>query len=83
MSVCKVVTQWKNVHLPPLTLCHRITPKDDLVTNLYTLWTTPSVTIVRNSSVHAHIHSHMLTMRWSVAEILNRLKRLWIGTMGH
>ena len=29
----------------PFTLCHNITPKHDQVTNLYTLWATPSVTV--------------------------------------
>ena len=34
------------------TLCHSITLIDDQVTILYTLWTTPSVTIARNLPVH-------------------------------
>ena len=40
-----------------LTLYCCVTPKDDQVTTLYTLWTTPSVTVARNSSEHAHITS--------------------------
>ena len=45
-----------------LTLCHHITPKDVRVTTLYTLWTTPSVTIARNSYAHACIHLLMPTV---------------------
>ena len=51
MFVCDLVT-----HVPPFTLCCHITPKDNQVTPLYTLWITPSVTISRNSSVHARIN---------------------------
>ena len=40
--------------IPPLTLCCHVTLKHDRVTTLYTLWTTPSVTVVKLSSVHAH-----------------------------
>ena len=38
------------------------TPKDDRVTTLCTPWTTPSVTIARNSSAHAQNHLYMLTV---------------------
>ena len=68
--VCDLVTQCQNVHLPPLTLCFCFTPKETRVTTLNTLWTTPSVTIARNSSVHARIHLRMLTVPNSEAEIL-------------
>ena len=53
------MTQWQKVHLPPPALCHHVTPKDDRVTTLYTLWTTPSVTEARNSYEHACIPLHM------------------------
>ena len=43
-------------------------------TTLYTPWTTTSVTLARNSSVHAGIHLHMPTLRSSEVEILNFLK---------
>ena len=52
--VCEVVTQWQNVHSPQLIQGRRNTPVDGRVTTLYTPWTTPSVTIARNSSAHAH-----------------------------
>ena len=57
--------------IPPLTLCHCITTKDDPVTTLYTPWATPSVTIARNSYVHARNHLRMLTLPNLEAEILN------------
>ena len=74
--VWDLVTQWRNVHLPPLTLCHRVKPKDDRVTTLCTPWITPSVTIARNSSVHARIRLHIPTVSNTEAEILNILKLL-------
>ena len=51
--------QWQIVHLPPLALNHRVTPKDDRVTALYTQWPTAAVTVVRHSSAHARICLHM------------------------
>ena len=39
---------------PLLAVCRRVTPKNDQVTTLYTLWTTTSVTVARNSTVHVH-----------------------------
>ena len=74
VCVCDLLTQWWNVHLPPVTLCRHVTPKDDWVTTLYTLWTTPSVGVARNSYAHAHNHLRMLTVRQSEAEILKYLK---------
>ena len=47
--ICDLETQWQNVHLSPLTLCCHVALKDDRVTTLYTLWTTPSLL-----SVNAH-----------------------------
>ena len=41
------------------------------VTTLYTLWTTPSVTIARNSSAHAGICLCMITVANSEVQILN------------
>ena len=52
MRSCVTVT---NHPIPPLILCHRVTPKDDKVTTVYTPWTTPSDTIAKNSCTHAHI----------------------------
>ena len=43
-------------------LCHCITPKDDRVTTLCTPWTTPMVTVERNSYVHTQNHVRMLTV---------------------
>ena len=71
MRTCDTVAK---CHLPPLTLCHRGTLKDDRVTTLYTLWTKPPVTIARNLSVHAHFLLSMLMVPKSEAEILNILK---------
>ena len=48
--------------IPQLTLCRRITQKDNQVTTLYTPWTTPSVTVARNSYVQPRIHLCMLTV---------------------
>ena len=51
---------------------------------LYTLSTIPSVTVAKNSSVHARIHLRMLTVRNSEAEILNSLKLQWnMQSNGH
>ena len=50
------MSQWRNVHVPPLALCHRTTLK------VYTPWTTLSVTVARNSSAYARIHLRMLTI---------------------
>ena len=69
-----LVSQWRNIHIPPLALCCRVTLKDDRVTTLYTPWTTPSVTMARNSYAHAWNHLRMLTVPNSEAEILNILK---------
>ena len=52
----------RNVHVPPLTVSRRITPKDDRITTLYTPWATPSVTVARNSSVYARNRVRMLTV---------------------
>ena len=57
--VSDLVTQCQNVHLPPLTLCRHVTPKDDQVTTLYTSCTTPSGSVAKNSSAHARIRLHM------------------------
>ena len=65
---------WQNVHLPPFTLCCLVTPKDDQITTLCTVWTTLSVTIARNSYAYAHFHLHMPTVPKSEADILNVLK---------
>ena len=56
------MTQWVNIQLPTLTLCHCITKNDGRLTILYTPWTTPLVTIARNLSAHAHFGLHMLTL---------------------
>ena len=72
--VCQVVTQWRTVQLPPLTLCCHVTPKDDRVTTLHTPWTAASVTVARNSSVHAHIRMRRPMVPNSEAEVLNFLK---------
>ena len=53
------------------TLCRRITPKDDRITTLCTAWTTPLVTIVRDSYAHVRNHLHMLTVLKSEAETSN------------
>ena len=57
--VCDLVTQWRNVHVPPVALCSHVTPKDNRVTPLYIQWTALSATVERNSSVHA-CHSSVL-----------------------
>ena len=67
--VSHLVPQWQNVHVPPLALRCSIKPKDDRITSLCTLWTTPSVTLVRNSYVHARNRLHMLMVLQSEAEI--------------
>ena len=67
--VCDLVTQCRNVHLPPLTLCPRVTWKDDRVITLYTTWTTPSVTVAGNLHVHAHFRSCMPMVLKSEAKI--------------
>ena len=56
--VCDLVSPWRNIR--QLTLCRRITPKDDQVITLCTLWITPSVTVVRNSYICAEsfMHAH-------------------------
>ena len=69
--VCDLVTKWRNVHVPPLALCPLVTLKDDRVTTFYTPWTTPSVTIGRNSSPHARIRLRMPMVPNSEAKILN------------
>ena len=69
------MAQWLNVHLPPLTSCRLITPKDDRDTTLYTQWITPSVTVVRNLSAYACFHLHMNMVLKSEAEIFNFSKR--------
>ena len=46
------------------------------VTTLYILWSTPSVTRARNSSVHARIRLCMPTIQNSEVQILNILKLL-------
>ena len=60
--ICNLVTQWRDLHLPPLTLCHCVALTDDRVTTLYTQWwTTPSDIVARNSSAHAFLlsaHAH-------------------------
>ena len=43
-----------NIQLPQLALCCSITPKDGQITTLYTQSTTPSVTVIKNSSLYAH-----------------------------
>ena len=49
--------------------------KDDRDTTLYTLLTTPSVTVARKSSVHAYLPlPHCSRLEGSEAEILNILK---------
>ena len=48
--------------------------KDDQITTLCTLWTTPSVTIVRYSYAHVRNRLRMLMVPKSEAEILNFLK---------
>ena len=48
--VCDLVSQWRNVHVPPVALCHHITPKDDQVTTLNTPWTPTSEAGVRSPS---------------------------------
>ena len=60
--------------IPQLTLCRRVTSKDDLVTTLYTPCTTPSATIATDLSVYTCIRLHMLMVRLSEVEILNILK---------
>ena len=60
--------------LAPLALSNHITPKDDRVTTLYTPWTTPSVTIARNSSTHAHIGLCIPMVPNFEGEIFNILK---------
>ena len=69
--VCSLMTQRRNTHIPPLSLCCCITPKGDQVRTLYTLWTTASVTTAINSSVHARIHLCMPTAPNSKMEISN------------
>ena len=54
-SEVRMRTCYTVVKHPCTALCHRITPKDVQSTTLYTPWTTPSVTIERNSSAHAHV----------------------------
>ena len=56
-------------NLPPFTLYRPVTPKDNGVSNMYTPWTTPSVTVERNSSAHAHICLRMLKVPNSEEEI--------------
>ena len=58
-------------------ICRRVTPKDNRVTTLDTLWTRPSDTVARNSSAHAHVRLHMLTVPNSETEILSILKIPW------
>ena len=74
--VCNLVGQWCNLYVSPLALCRHITLKHEQVTTLYTPGTTSSVTIARNSSVHAQIDLRMLTVPDSKAEILYILKLL-------
>ena len=54
--------------------CCCVSPKDDHVTTLYTPWTTPSVTVARNSYMHAQNRPCMPTVHKSEVEILNVLK---------
>ena len=68
---CSLVTQWQNAHLHPLTLCLHVTLKDNKITMLYALWTTPSVTVARNFPAHVHFLQPMSTVPKSEAEILN------------
>ena len=74
--VCDLVSQWRNIFVPPLTLSCRITLKDDRITTLCTPWTTPSITIVRNSYVYAQNRLHMPTAPNSEVDITNILKLL-------
>ena len=82
MVTC-VPQQWS--HLPGCPIFIQVAPVLQLpfqihmrpcvtVTALYTPWTTPSVTVTRNSSVHARNCLYMLTVPNSEAEILNILK---------
>ena len=74
--VCELLTQWQNVQLLPLTLCrHSVTLKDDRVTTLYTLWTTPSVTVARNLSVHAYFQLRMSLVPKSEVKIFQNFCR--------
>ena len=51
MQTCDTVVKCPT---PPLTLCRRVTPKYNQVATLYTVWTTPSVTLAKNSSAYTH-----------------------------
>ena len=57
---------------PYVTVLHRKTLHQ--ITTLCTPWTTPSVTVVRNSYAHAQNHLRMPTVSKSEAEIFNSLK---------
>ena len=56
--LCEIVTEWRNVHLCPLAFYRHVTPKDDQVTTLCAPWTTPSVTVARNSNEPCYIYRH-------------------------
>ena len=62
-----------DTHVPPFAMCI-ITLKDNRIATLCTSWTTPLVTVVRNSYAHAQNCLRMLTVSKSEAEILNCLK---------
>ena len=64
-----VVKHLFTTHLPYVP---HVAPRDDQVTNLYTPWTTPSVTVARNSSGHVCFSLRISTV--SKSEILNILK---------
>ena len=51
MQTCDTVVKCPT---PPLTLCRRVMPKYNQVATLYTVWTTPSVTLAKNSSAYTH-----------------------------
>ena len=67
--VFNLLSQWRNIHVPPLTLCCHITPKHNQITTLCTTWTTPSITVVRN--LYAQNCLPLPTILNSEAEIIN------------
>ena len=77
--------QVKNQPVPPLTLCHLVTPKDDRVTALYTLCTTLLVTVARNSyCMESSAHVHGLEIRGGNFNLYKTsVGRVRIGMVGH
>ena len=59
---CRIKIFYMQINVSKGTLCHKAVAKDDPITILCTPWTTPSVTIVRNSYVYAQNYLRMPTV---------------------